>query len=246
VQNGGGNPKLRPWKANTFDLAIEKYFSNKGYLAAAVYYKNLVSYIFNQSQLQDFTGYALPSDPTLTYTLADANRLGVSTVKTNGHGGKIQGLELSASLPLDTFTSVLNGFGLIVSGAWNRSAVNPTGKLEVPVPGLSSKIINSTLYYERYGFSARVSNRYRGSFLGEIHNFDSSLDYKSIKSESLVDAQIGYEFRTGPVKGLTLNLSGTNLTDAPFVQYNYGDTDYYPTKYEVYGAVYAFSISYRF
>jgi len=33
-QNGGGNPLLRPWKADTFDLALEKYFSNKGYLSA--------------------------------------------------------------------------------------------------------------------------------------------------------------------------------------------------------------------
>jgi iron complex outermembrane receptor protein len=246
IQNGGGNPKLKPWKANSFDLAIEKYFSNKGYVSAAVYYKSLTSYIFNQSKVQDFTGYDLPIDPTLTYVNADTHRLGVSTVKSNGHGGTIKGLELSVSLPLDTFTPVLNGFGFIVSGAWNRSAVNPLGTKEIPVPGLSSKVINSTLYYEKYGFSARVSNRYRGTFLGEIHNFDSSLDYKNIKSESLVDAQVGYEFRNGPVKGLTLNLSGTNLTDAPFVQYNYGDTSYYPTKYEKYGAIYAFAISYKF
>jgi outer membrane receptor protein involved in Fe transport len=31
-RNGGGNPKLEPWKANTFDLSFEKYFGdNKGY-----------------------------------------------------------------------------------------------------------------------------------------------------------------------------------------------------------------------
>ena len=29
-RNGGGNPKLRPWKANTFDLSFEKYFGDAG------------------------------------------------------------------------------------------------------------------------------------------------------------------------------------------------------------------------
>src|SRR5262249_8673451 len=28
-RGGGGNPKLRPWKANTFDLSWEKYFATK-------------------------------------------------------------------------------------------------------------------------------------------------------------------------------------------------------------------------
>ena len=47
--------------------------------------------------------------------------------------------------------------------------------IETPIPGLSTKVINSTLYYEKYGFSARVSNRYRDEFVGEVPNFDATL-----------------------------------------------------------------------
>ena len=47
-RNGGGNPKLKPWKANTFDLSWEKYFGeNQGYVSLAAYYKNLTTYIVN-------------------------------------------------------------------------------------------------------------------------------------------------------------------------------------------------------
>jgi iron complex outermembrane receptor protein len=249
-QNGGGNPELKPWKANSFDVSLEKYFSNKGYLSAAVYYKSLTSYIFKQTTFVDFTGILLPdqvkaSDPT-AYTFAAANRAGVRSVLTNGHGGSIKGLELTASLPWDTFTPTLEGFGMILSAAWNRSAINPTGLLEEPLPGLSPKVINTTLYYEKHGFSARVSNRYRGEFVGEVPKFDSSLEKNTVKSESLVDAQIGYEFSEGAVKGLTLNLSGTNLTDAPFVLYPVGAQPRDIVKYEKYGAVYALSASYKF
>ena len=246
TQNGGGNPELRPWKANAFDLSFEKYFGRKGYVAAAIYYKDLKDYIFNSSKITDFTGVALPIDPTQTYTLADANRIGVSTVKANGHGGHIEGLEVTASLPGEVLAQALDGFGLIVSGAWNRSAVNPTGNGDEPVPGLSSKVINSTLYYEKLGFSVRVSNRYRGSFVGEVPAFDSSLTKNTVKSESLLDAQVGYAFQQGSLKGLSLNLSGTNLTDAPFVLYQVGASPFDVIKYEKYGAVYAFTATYKF
>ncbi len=246
VQGGGGNPELKPWKANAFDLSIERYFGRKGYVSAAVYYKQLTSYIFNSSKITDFTGVPLPVDPNSHYTIANTHRIGISTVKTNGHGGSIEGLELAASLPGDIIAPVLQNFGIIVSGAWNRSAVNPTGLQEEPVPGLSTRVINSTLYFEKAGFSARVSNRYRGEFVGEVPAFDNSLDKKEVKSESLVDAQVGYEFGAGPAKGLSVNLSGTNLTDAPFVLYGVGDPPNNVIKYEKYGAVYALTATYKF
>ncbi len=245
-QNGGGNPQLRPWKADAFDLSFEKYFGRKGYVSAAIYYKNLKDYIYNSSKITDFTGVALPVDLTQTYVLANTNRIGVSTVKTNLTGGHIEGFEFTASLPGELFTSALDGFGLILSGAWNRSAVNPTGTGDVPVPGLSSKIINSTLYFEKHGFSARVSNRYRGSFVGEIPLFDSSLSTNTVKSESILDAQVGYSFEQGTFKGLSLNLSGTNLTDAPFSLYQVGANPFDLLKYEKYGAVYALAATYKF
>ena len=114
------------------------------------------------------------------------------------------------------------------------------------MPGLSPRVINTTLFYESHGFSARVSNRYRAGFDGEVPTFDGSIQNREVKAESLLDAQVGYEFQEGAVKGLSLNLSGTNLTDTPFVQWNVGDPPYYNQKYEKYGAVYTASVTYKF
>jgi iron complex outermembrane recepter protein len=247
-RNGGGNPKLRPWKANTFDLSFEKYFGTKAYVSVAAYYKDLKTYIFNQSVVEDFSGVPVPTpgpgDPT-TYTTADANRLGVSTLKQNGSGGYVQGFELTASIPFDLFSDALEGFGFIASGAKNKSSIKINGD-DVPVPGLSEKIVNTTLYYERFGFSARVSNRYRGEFMGEVPLFNATLSFNDVSSESLLDAQIGYNFERGPLEGLSIALSGTNLTDEPFVLSNTGDDPYNLIKYEEYGATYALAVSYSF
>ena len=242
-RNGGGNPELRPWKANTFDLSWEKYFGeNQGYVSIAAYYKKLTTYIVNESSIVSFEGVPLP---TGAYTLADANRFGVATVKVNGSGGYIKGMEATASIPLSTLWQPLDGFGFIVSAANNTSAIKINGE-DQAVPGLSTHVINSTLYYEKGGFSARVSNRSRGEFTGEVPTFTATLQLQKVEAESLLDAQVGYEFRDGPMEGLSINLQGTNLTDEPFVLANLGTSIYDTVKYQKYGANYSLALTYKF
>lgn len=249
-RTGGGNPKLKPWKANTFDLSLEKYFGSQAYVSIAGYYKNLTTYIVNRSIITSFEGVLLPdqtspSDPT-SFTEADANRLGISTVRVNGSGGYIRGIEFTASLPLSIFTPVLDGFGFIVSGAKNSSKIE-INDVETAVPGLSEEVVNTTLYFEKAGFSARVSNRYRGDFIGEVPAFDSSLTLNNVKAESLLDAQVGYEFGAGTrLEGLSLSLTGTNLTDEPFILSNVDEPSYNLIKYQKYGPVYSFALTYKF
>jgi len=185
-----------------------------------------------------------PGDPS-TFNLADTNRMGVSTLKTNGSGGYVQGFEVTASIPFELFADALEGFGIIASGAWNDSSIKINDE-DTPIPGLSKEIFNTTLYYERYGFSARVSNRYRGTFLGEVQLFEGTLDFRQVASESLLDAQIGYNFETGALKGLSIAVSGTNLTDERFLLSNVEVDPYHLNKYEKYGAVYALALSYSF
>ena len=250
---GGGNPELKPWKSKQYDISLEKYFGRKGYLSAALYYKSLDSYIYNNTRLFDFStlaGFSEPVDPAdcaggSCYTQARANSIGVISVKANGNGGHVQGAEFTASLPGETLWAPLDGFGLIFSAAFNQSEVSPAGT-KIELPGLSPQVINTTLYYEKHGFSARVSNRYRGTWLGEVPNFDSSLGAHYVKAESLVDAQVGYEVQDGPAKGLTVNFSATNITNTPFVLYDSKGHPENILKYEKYGATYAISVGYKF
>jgi iron complex outermembrane recepter protein len=249
-RTGGGNPKLKPWQANTFDLSLEKYFGDQAYISVATYYKRLTTYIFNSSVLASFEGVLLPGqdsldEPVVGFDDADANRLGIATTKVNGSGGYIQGAELTFSLPLSIFSDTLDGFGFIVSGAINDSSIDINGE-ETPVPGLSEKVVNTTLYFEKAGFSARVSNRYRGNFVGEVPEFDSTLTLKNVSAESLLDAQVGYEFQEGLMRGLSVSLTGTNLTDEPFQLNNVDDPEYNLIKYQEYGAVYSLALTYKF
>ena len=264
---GGGNPALRPWKANNFDLSVEHYFGRKGYISGALFYKDLTTFIYSQTLLKDYTGVdpsgacwsdaahsvkVVDADKTSPYygqwvcAMADANRTGTTTAQANGHGGYIKGVELTVSMPGELIASWLDGFGVIWSASYNASSINPSGNNAYDVPGLSKEVMNTTLYYEKHGFSARISNRYRGDFLGEVPDYTNSLSNTWVHSENIVDAQIGYSFDSGPLKNLSINISGSNLTNEPFYTYQGKGLPDHILRYEKYGSTYLFGVSYKF
>ncbi|MES1199056.1 MAG: TonB-dependent receptor [Pseudomonadota bacterium] len=238
---GGGNPRVRPWIADGVDLSFEHYLNDSsGYFSLAVFYKHLESYIQPQSVIFDFTGFPLqnPGD-------TPATNLGLATVPVNGHGGYIQGVELTISLPGETLSPMLEGFGITFNASANESSIRPPlGGGTTDLPGFSKQVINTTIYYERAGFEARVSNRYRTDFLGEVTGFGAGRELRMINGESIIDAQIGYRFQDGPLQGLGIQLQGNNLTDEPFSSF-FSDDDRLIHDFQRYGKTYLLGVSWR-
>ena len=235
----GGNTRLKPWVADAFDLSYEFYFKDGlGMLSAAVFYKDLKSYIYDQTLLFDFTGLP-PQGPEPQLFI------GTSTSPQNGEGGSIDGWELAGQIAGEMFAPWLEGFG--VTGNYSRtdSAIEPNGPGSGSrLPGLSEEVWNLTAYFERSGFSARINWRYRDGYVGEVSGFGGARTGSDIADETIVDAQVSYEIQSGPLMGLTFLLQGYNLTDEPFrsVDVNTG----LPTEYQEFGATYAAGVSYKF
>jgi len=237
---GGGNPELKPFIADVVDVSFEKYFANrKGYVSLAAFYKNLESYVYTRSVLFDFTGYP-------TGGVTPVINEGVLTTPENGDGGWIKGLEFSVSAPFDIFHPALEGFGGLFSVSQTDSEVQPDpANPPTTLPGLSETVMNGTLYYERYGFQARVSGRYRSDFLGEVAGFGNGRTLRSVAAETVVDAQVGYEFQSGPLEGLSILAQVNNLTDEPFKTFQNGD-ERQTIDYQSYGRTFAVGMNYRF
>jgi TonB-dependent receptor len=244
----GGNPKLDPWRANAFDISWEKYFGTKAYIAAAFYYKQLKSYIYTQSQTVDFSkenaGVTVAPFPLTPY--------GQYSAPFNGQGGKMQGIELTASLPLENITPILRGFGVVASANYNDSSITiydpnsatSVGNGPITLPGLSKNVYNLTAYYEHGGFEARISQRRRSDFIGEISNFSASRTLRYVVGENITDAQIGYNFGDGSLKGLSLLFQVNNLTDASYQ--TYAGTKDRPLEYIKWGRTYLVGANYKF
>ncbi|UJJ59522.1 TonB-dependent receptor [Rhodanobacter denitrificans] len=212
----GGNPKLKPYVAVGTDLSYEFYFGKSSYFAAAVFNKNLLNYIYNQTTLDyDFSHYT-NNDPTLTPT----SNIGSFTRPANGTGGKMQGLELSGALEGGLLTQALDGFGMLASFSLTNSSIPTSSISSIPggpktLPGLSRKVANLALYYEKYGWSVRVAERYRSSFTGEAVALFDQLGYTKYLPNKQTDLQLGYAFSEGSLNGLSLLLQVSNLTNTP-------------------------------
>jgi len=139
------------------------------------------------------------------------------TFPRNGTGGKIYGYEIAGAMPFSVFADALDGFGITGSYSFTKSDISDPNSPSRPLPGLSEDVVSGTVYYEKFGFSARASVRHRSAFLGEVQGVGADRLLRSARAETLIDAQISYDFQFGNFEGLTLLLQGYNLTDEPFV-----------------------------
>ncbi|WP_192022761.1 MULTISPECIES: TonB-dependent receptor [Shewanella] len=236
-----GNPQLRPWMARQYDLSYENYFSDQGYFSVAVYYKDLENFVYDQDAFVDFSEI-LPG-------VTPGEEAGKFTTPQNGEGGYVQGIEASISLDFGMFADVLEGFGTILNGSYNESEVKETADSEpTTLPGLSEKTFNATVYYENSGFEARVSSRYRSDFLGEVTAISLSRENQNVAAETVVDAQVGYDFGEGgftTLEGLSIQFQVNNLTNEPFTTY-FGDDAREIRDYQNYGRNYMLGANYKF
>ncbi len=242
--SSGGNPELRPFIASGLDISLERYFGAGGYVSLAGYYKKLDNWVFGSfGEIVDFSAFSSLAIPPVPGQTLGTTR-GVYSSPRNVEGGYIKGLEFAASVPFELFTPALEGFGVVFSYSSTESEIEPLPGITIPVPGLSEEVINTTLYFERDGFQARVSNRFRSNFLGEVNGFGGGRDLRSVKEESVVDAQIGYEFQGGPLQGLSVTLQGLNLTDEPFTTYE-AFNEARTIDYQQYGSTFLLGLNYK-
>lgn len=242
-----GNPELEPWRAKALDLTYEAYFEGTSYIAAGLFHKKLDSYIYTQNFDFDF------SNAPNNSTVIPISNIGNMSRPANGKGGTIKGAELTLSLDGALLTPTLTGFGFIGSQSWTDSSIAPDGPdSKSKLPGLSDRVRDLTFYYENDNFSARLSQRYRSEFRGEVVQLFATRGYTEVLADKQVDAQLSYSFDDsqfgGQFDGLTLLLQVNNLNNSPYTTRLNTLTKgggYFPEVYEEYGRQVLFGVSYK-
>ena len=269
----GGNPDLKPYKADSLDLSYEWYFAEGGSIAVAGFYKWLDDFVYDGpsgfvdlSDVVDAIDFAsILGDDLNTFIdeNGDVQPVTASTLRAlnpdidtallsrpiNGDGGNLKGVEVAINFPLTEFVDgPLGGFGVNASYSYTDSEIDPgDGGEPIDIPGLSTDVANLTVFYEWEGFEARGSARYRSDFLGELTGFGASREFRTIESETVVDAQIGYRFQDGSaLDGLAVILQANNLTNEEFTTTQTYDGVSIPRDYQRYGTTYLFGVSYDY
>ncbi|WP_293991802.1 TonB-dependent receptor [Sphingomonas sp.] len=238
---GGGNPQLRPYRATAFDLNFEKYFGTKGYVALQLFYKNIDTYIASGNGIFDFAGLPVPPNQPVPPTT-----VGIIGGQANTHGGHMYGAEIAGTLPFEVFSSALSGFGITGGAGYTETKVFDFNNNPTVIPGYSKWVASATVFFEKYGFSARGSMRYRSQYLGDFALYSGGLDRQTVLGETIYDAQVGYDFSSGALKGLSLYVSGQNLTDTRSATLGIVTQPLSYLKYQSYGRRFIAGATFKF
>jgi iron complex outermembrane receptor protein len=242
----GGNPKLEPWRADATDLSLEHYIDKRSYVAVAAFHRNIKNFVYSQSIDYDFTGFPNPT------AFKPYSNIGTLSTQANGKGGMIAGTEISGVLDGSLISKSLDGIGVQLGFSKTRSSLHEGNDLTKPLDGMSGIVSNFTVYYERDSFSARIGSRHRSPFVTTVRGTFGENVPSMISGETVVDAQLGYSFESGPLKGLSLTLQVNNLTDEPYrtrVGVSTGSVDptaTLPERYTSYGRQFLIGGSYKF
>ncbi|MNU51542.1 catecholate siderophore receptor CirA [compost metagenome] len=201
-----GNPLLDPFRATNYDLSVEWYFQNEGLLAAAVFYKDIDSFITSKTDPIVWSELGLPDE--LLQGAAPTDAVFQVTSKLNGEGGSLHGLEIQYQQPFTFLPGLWSNFGFIGNFTYVDSEVDYGAAGKNRLTGSSKNTFNTTLYYEDGPFQARVSAAYRSGYLMSYPGSNGNSE-EGMNATTYLDASMSYAF----TDNLTVSLEGINLTD---------------------------------
>lgn len=251
---GGGNPALQPYESTSYDISFEKYFSRGTALVLAVFHKDLSDWVIDFNDTIDLEQQINNAGFASILTTAPELATGSFSGPVNFGDGSITGIEGTLRVDFVDLTESLDGFGGSFSFTYADAEVEDTMQNLLDIPGYSETVWSGDVFYEKSGFQAKLSARYRSGFLSEVQNFDGSLSGADALSETILDGQIGYTFEdaSGFLEGVGVQFEVFNITNEPFVTqndlFNASGTQVgrFPSRHELYGRTYNFTIKKEF
>lgn len=202
-----GNPYLDPFEATAYDLGIEWYFASAGLISAAVFYKDVDSFISN-GVIEDGIVVETPEGELIFDAIGPIN----------GEGATIEGIEVGYQQAFDFLPFPFDGFGLQLNYTYTDSDVEIPyteggQSFQMPLEGLSKYSYNSVVYYERDRFSARIAYNYRDKFLSNRSNTQGNPVFTDEYGQ--LDASVSWNV----TDKVALTVNGINLNDEARYQY---------------------------
>jgi TonB-dependent receptor len=214
-----GNPALKPYLSNDFDLGFEWYFSKGGLFAVGVFKKNIISSlttsVIQQSVPQEYWAaiYADPRyDASYQADPATAQYTFYSTVNSPD-GNRVKGLEATLNVPFTFLPGLFSYFG-IASNYTHVTARDSTG--------LSPNSYNFTAYYDTGNLGLRLSINKRDDYLLSEPGGNGHVQERKY-GPTQVDLSAYYNL----TKQLSLNVQGINITNEKERIYGTGDGSQY-------------------
>ena len=183
-----GNPDLKEQRSLNFDLGWEWYYGGANSLSVNAFYKDTKDFLSVSEFQQEVLIPIDPEDPPDEGEEPPFS-LRRSSFSTNAATQEIKGVEVSWNQSFEFLPSPLDGFGLVfnftyIKGEQSRpnyleeDLLNNIFTLDPDQPFLEGnfltnqpeRIYNFQLYWEKWGFSARLAYNYVGVFLKDTND----------------------------------------------------------------------------
>ena len=140
------------------------------------------------------------------------------TEARNARDGHLAGIEFNWQQTFDFLPGWASGFGVFANYTLTDAEIKTSrafaGRNTFTLPGQSDETYTAALFYERYGFSARVSYTHRSDFLEAINATTPGLDLW-VEGRGQLDLTASYDFGNG----VEVFGEAKNLTDSAGVRY---------------------------
>lgn len=229
-----GNPYLKPYKAVNFDAAVEYYPNKDSLFSASFFYKDIKNPIYqightniaNPGNIPGASATDYPRINLIQYTNMDSEFIG--------------GVELNAQTQFTGLPGFLSGFGISANytHVWGHATGPAFRAGAIPLAYQSHDLGNVSVFYEKYGLTARLAFNYRSAFsdvVGTSAATDSWWD-----SQGQLDLHVGLQV----TPQYTIYVDAANLTDSPWRHYQ-GSKDFLVER-ERYGSTYRIGVQLHF
>lgn len=221
-------PDLKPEYTWGLDASLEYYLPGGGIASISAFHRWVDNVLYQNQQAVGTDLYDSDGVDRSAYLL---------TSTFNGTSGKLYGVEFNYQQQFSFLPSPLDGFGFQGNLALLDGDFDTPTQKNIPFQGLSDTVLNTSLYYEKYGLSARVSYQWRSDWLDTLGGLGSG-EYRN--GYDNLDVSVRYAVNDN----LTLFADATNLTDAIYMAYQ-GDESM-PTEVEQVGRRYMFGVRFGF
>ena len=201
-QASGGNPNLKPYLSDNYDLSLEWYFAQTSYASIGGFRKNIKDFVSDAY-------YTLPQHIVNSANLA-AYPNGVVdflfNAPTNGNSAYAEGLELALQHTFSWLPSPLDGLGFNMNATFMHSnaelnAANTNSNFALTGLGNSQNFI---VFYEKGPVGVRVAYNYRDTFLSGTAPITYTKGYGQL------DAQTSYKV----MENVLLTFAVANITNS--------------------------------
>ena len=234
-----GNPDLKPYTSDNYDLGGEIYTGGIGYVGLSAFMKNIQGFTVTTSNEVPFGSLNIPFDSLLSTQQnalndrAAATGVSVSNLPitvnrpVNLSDLKIKGLELTWVQPLDF---LVKGLGFSANGTY----LDQSSSSGLVATGVSKYSYNLQGFYENGGLSVSLNYVWNDKSIA-VNRPQNGIQNASLRSDARgqLDLSAGYQL---PFlnNGVRLTLDALNITDEPirttFEYDNAAYSVYYPGR----------------